>query len=239
MIRSQRAFRLAKEYGRPCEDFVAGWRKEGRYAVSDGASESFDSAGWAKILCRHYLRDINFGSDWIVGARHRYNAGRKVDLDDWSAQHASERGSSATLLGLTISPTNIVAHGVGDTTMFICNGSQNFTTFPAEPSGGYGNSPELLCSDSAQSRISETDDFFLRHTLVHPAPAIGWYGTTLIVVTDSLAAWIVEGPVEDRWLRLNELCAVRDRDAFQALCVGAMERRSLRKDDFALLVIEL
>jgi len=41
---------------------------KGVYALSDGASVSFDSASWARILVRHYARNPEFTHEWLSGA---------------------------------------------------------------------------------------------------------------------------------------------------------------------------
>ena len=41
---------------------------KGVYALSDGASVSFDSASWARILVRRYTRDPEFTREWLSAA---------------------------------------------------------------------------------------------------------------------------------------------------------------------------
>jgi hypothetical protein len=239
VIRSQRAFRLAKEKNR-CEDFVAGWRRGARYSLSDGATESFDSKNWAKTLCLHFMRDTNFGPDWLAGARYRYSRRYGADPNDWSAQLAFDRGSYATFLGILLSPKQLIAYGVGDTTLFVCGASNDFLVFPPIPPKGFGTNPDLLCTERKKGFLAEDDEFFSRATFLVNAPSHGWYGTTLVLVTDSIAAWIIgAGSSEEQWSRLNELCAIKRAAEFYEFCNEAMKSRALRRDDFTLLALEL
>ena len=93
IIQERRAFTRAKEEGRPCEDVVLGRPQLGRFAMSDGASISYDSRGWARTLCWQFMRDINIDPDWLGRARARFAARATPAEDDWAAILASDRGS--------------------------------------------------------------------------------------------------------------------------------------------------
>jgi hypothetical protein len=41
---------------------------KGVYALSDGASVSFDSASWARILVKRYARKPEFTREWLAAA---------------------------------------------------------------------------------------------------------------------------------------------------------------------------
>src|SRR3990167_3467482 len=71
-----------------------------RYAISDGASESFDAKTWATLLTERYLCEPGVSSAWAQEAVSEYKG--KIDFDQlsWSKQAAYERGSFATLLGI-------------------------------------------------------------------------------------------------------------------------------------------
>jgi hypothetical protein len=74
------------------------------YAISDGASVSFDSGPWAAILARRFTEDPNVSREWIEAAIAEYgrlheSRGDKVMRSTWFAgeyplqyRHSVERG---------------------------------------------------------------------------------------------------------------------------------------------------
>src|ERR1035437_11159350 len=80
-----------------------------RLAISDGASESFDSRSWAGILVSRFLADHSCSPAWVeeaVALYERLYAGQTLT---WSKLAAYERGSFATLLGVDCSTVNEVS----------------------------------------------------------------------------------------------------------------------------------
>jgi hypothetical protein len=62
-----------------CEDAVAGDPAVGRFAVSDGASESFAAGEWARLLVEAFVGGGPAGDWWpgpAAGGRRRSAAGR-------------------------------------------------------------------------------------------------------------------------------------------------------------------
>src|SRR5215471_11453916 len=76
--------------------------RRGVYALSDGASVSFDSASWARILARRYGRDPQFNRAWLAAAIAEFR--ELYDRDDmpWMQQASFDRGSFASLLGVRL-----------------------------------------------------------------------------------------------------------------------------------------
>src|SRR3954470_21129595 len=84
-----------------CEDAVAGDPAAGRFAIADGASESYAAGEWARALVEAFVRD-GADPDWLVGPRiawHEQVAGRAVA---WYAEDKFASGGHATFLGLTV-----------------------------------------------------------------------------------------------------------------------------------------
>src|SRR5262249_59422654 len=61
------AFSFAKSCGKENEDRFQRTAR-GVYALSDGASVSFDSASWARILVRRYTQKPEFTQEWLAAA---------------------------------------------------------------------------------------------------------------------------------------------------------------------------
>ena len=73
---------------------------KGVYALSDGASVSFDSASWARILVRRYTRNPEFTREWLSAAIAEFRELYDRDSLPWMQQASFDRGSFASLLGI-------------------------------------------------------------------------------------------------------------------------------------------
>src|ERR1039458_3551897 len=93
------AGQIPKEYTYPedIEDTFTVSMETGTVAVSDGASESFDSKAWAKLLVKGYVGEPQFNSDWVRNRLDEYNCSFDVSSLSWSRMAAYERGRFATL----------------------------------------------------------------------------------------------------------------------------------------------
>ena len=72
------------------------------FALSDGASESYDSRAWAQLLVKKFARDPSFSPVWVAEAVAEYVQCIDYGALSWSQQPAFERGSFATELGLQL-----------------------------------------------------------------------------------------------------------------------------------------
>ena len=239
-VRSQRAFTRAKEGGRPCEDVILGCRAQRLYAVSDGASVSYDSRGWARALCRQFIADARPGADWLAGARARFSARSALPPDDWAAAHASERGSFATFLGIAIGEAEIIVHAIGDTVLFVMAPDGELGMVPDMTAEDFTHDPVLLCSRAGRGAFEDTDTAFAAAERTIGAPAGGWEGTRLLAMTDALAEWVAgAGDAEERRLRLEEMARPQDGEQFRLWAGEAIGSGQVRADDCALLTIRL
>src|SRR5215831_4963322 len=75
---------------------------KGVYALSDGASVSFDSASWARILVRRYTRNPEFTREWLSAAIAEFCKLYDRDSLTWVQQASFDRGSFASLLGVRV-----------------------------------------------------------------------------------------------------------------------------------------
>lgn len=239
-VRAQRAFTRAKETGRACEDFILGCRASGRYAVSDGASVSYDSRGWARALCRHFLRDATVGPGWLQEARDGFAGAAPPPAEDWAGAHAHDRGSFATFLGLDVSDAQIMVHAIGDTVLFVVGPDGQLGMLPEMTAEAFRRDPVLLCSRSGRGAFADTEEAFAAAASAIPAPEAGWHGTRLLVMTDALAEWVASaGGAAERLLRLEELAGLQTGAAFRHWTGERIDAGEVRRDDCALLMIRL
>ena len=214
--------------------------REGRFALSDGASISYDSRGWARCLCRTFIRNTNFGADWLDVARTRFSDTFRPSENDWAAAHGWDRGSFATFLGFTLTRERLVTHGVGDTILFLVS-EDKIRIWPEMGEHDFTSSPALLCSHPGRSAFDDTEIAFEKATHHFVAPVGGWpAGTRLIVATDALAEWVIRAlSHEDRLSRLNLISCHTDHAAFARWVSDAISGGEVRRDDCAIVVVEL
>jgi hypothetical protein len=239
-VRVQLACTRAKEDGRRCEDVILGCRAHGRYAVSDGASVSFDSRGWARALCGQFLRDGNVGPGWLQDARDRFAAASAAPAEDWAAAHAADRGSFATFLGLAITDRHIAVHAIGDTILFVVTPDGQVGMVPEMTADEFRRDPVLLCSRAGRGAFADTEAAFAAAEVRLAPPAGGWQGTRLLAMTDAVAQWVAGAADADgRRRRLDELTGQTSRAGFRDWAGERIAAGEVRRDDCALLTIRL
>jgi hypothetical protein len=207
------------------EDAAACANLKGVYAVSDGASESFASRRWARILVGRYVQRPVIDEAWLARAIGLYHAGFDRAAMSWSAQASFDRGSFATLLGLRFGFDDVSILGIGDSLAVLDDGAEIRATFPYSDPGQFSANPLLL------STIYDRN-----------AGILGTNGTTrwhldgtskLFCMTDALGAWLLT----DRPERMARLRALKTRAEFVALVEDARADHTMRRDDTTLLVI--
>lgn len=207
------------------EDATACANAKGIYAVSDGASESFASRRWARILVALYVRRPVIDEAWLGRAIGSYQSAFDRAAMSWSAQAAFDRGSFATLLGLRFGPDGVSVLGIGDSLAVLDDGAEIRATFPYSEPEQFRANPLLLSTiHDRNAAILDTDS--TTHWRLD--------GTSkLFCMTDAIGAWLLS----DRPERMARLRALQTRGEFAALVEDARADGTMRRDDTTLLVI--
>ena len=207
------------------EDACAYSNVNGVFAVSDGASESFDSRRWARILVRRYVRRPRVDEAWLKRAIAEYDTAFDRASLSWSAQAALDRGSFATLSGLIFTPTGVSLLGIGDSLTVLDDGTEICSTFPYVEPDEFRANPLLLSTIFDRNVAVLGGDF-----------GVNWRvdsGHTVFCMTDAIGAWLLS----DRSERMGLLRNLRSRAEFVALVESARADGIMRRDDTTLLVI--
>ncbi len=207
------------------EDAVTYSNGDGVYAVSDGASESFASGQWSRILVSRFVRRPAIDEAWLARAIAAYHAAFDRAAMSWSAQASFDRGSFATLLGLRLDHAGASILGIGDSLAVLDDGAEICATFPYSRPEQFRANPLLLSTIHDRNAEILGGDFTAhwRLTGVH----------RLYCMTDALGAWLLS----DRPERMAHLRALRTRAGFVALVEAARADGTMRRDDTTLLVI--
>jgi len=218
---------LGKQLAEPYlnEDATACANVKGVYAVSDGASESFASRRWARILVARYVRRPVIDEAWLAHAIASYLQAFDRGAMSWSAQAAFDRGSFATLLGLRFEPPGVSVLGIGDSLAVLDDGAEISATFPYGKPEQFRANPLLLSTIHERNAAILTADFRTYWRLHRTSK--------LFCMTDAIGAWLLS----DRAERMARLRALRTRAEFINLVEDARTAGTMRRDDTTLLVI--
>jgi hypothetical protein len=146
------------------EDATAAHPGRMRFAVADGATEGWQSGGWAKHLATAYARrpptPADF-PDWLAAARGAWvpPAGGGAA---WYAEVKQEQGSFSTLLGVEFRESATrkglawKAVAVGDSCLLVLRNDRVEVAFPLSRPDEFGTRPALVPSP-AGARCPDPD----------------------------------------------------------------------------------
>jgi hypothetical protein len=228
------AFTVPKAQGQTNEDNFQRSRK-GVVALSDGASVSFDSATWSRILVRHFAQHPDFSREWLASAITKFSALHDRDALPWMKQAAFDQGSFASLLGVRFmnEGRHIQILAIGDSLAVLCDGDDIKATFPYSSASQFDQQPQLLCTNPAENKFIEDSDFddmrfadWSFSGLEHPA---------LMCMTDALGQWLLSN--EDRKSAVAIVRSLRTLGQFRMFVTSERAARRMRRDDTTLLTI--
>jgi len=215
------------------EDAVAARPARGLFAVSDGASESYESASWAKVLTRRYVARPGLGAEWVAEAICEYDALFDRARMGWAAQAAFDRGSFATLLGLSLGVGERVADlvAVGDSLAVLADASGFLASFPYQRAEQFQARPLLLSTVAERNaRLLDPEGDAIGRVRWDLA---GLDRARIVLMTDAVGAWLLAEPGP----RLSRLLALDTAAAFAALVESERGSGAMRRDDCTLVVL--
>ena len=206
------------------------------YALSDGASVSFDSASWARILVRRYGRDPQFNRAWLAAAIAEFR--ELYDRDDmpWMQQASFDRGSFASLLGVRVIDGGrlIQLFSVGDSLAVLCDGDRIKATFPLRAASEFNRSPQLLCTNPMQNVFLDKVD--LDYDLTADWSFCGLEQPALLCMTDALGHWLLSQRDQDP-SPIAVLRGLRTPTAFARFVQQERGAGRMKRDDTTLIAL--
>src|SRR6266576_3555422 len=164
---------------------------KGVYALSDGASVSFDSESCARILVSRSPRNPEFTHEWLSAAIAEFRKLYDRDSLPWMQQASFDKGSFASLLGIRIADGGraIQVLSVGDSLAVLCDGDRIKATFPLSSAAEFTGSPQLICTDPMQNAFLDEMDFSSDRVAV--LTVRGLELPALLCMTDALGHWLL------------------------------------------------
>jgi hypothetical protein len=210
--------------------------RKGVYALSDGASVSFDSASWARILVRRYARDPEFSRAWLAAAIAEFRKLYDRDTLPWMQQASFDRGSFASLLGVRVIDQGqlIQVFSIGDSIAVLCDGDRIKATFPIAKASEFTRSPQLLCTNPVQNVFLDKVD--INYDLVADWSFRDLERPALLCMTDALGHWLLSHR-DHNPSPVSILRKVRTPAAFARFVKDERAAGRMKRDDTTLLAL--
>jgi hypothetical protein len=197
-------------------------------ALSDGASVSFDSAAWARILVRRYAQHPRFSRAWLADAIADF--ARLYDRENlpWMQQAAFDRGTFASLLGVSHLGSGIVrVLAIGDSIAVLCESDHIRSSFPYTTPTQFDARPQLLSTNPAENNFLDDIEPIKWNLDEYEDPA-------LLCMTDALGQWVLARRDEEQ-SPISVLRRIKSIAAFKRFVAAEREAGRLRRDDTTLL----
>lgn len=201
-------------------------------ALSDGASESFDSKSWARLLVDRYAHDQEFTPGWVSGAVKEYVSRVNFEELGWAQQRAFDRGSFATLLGLKLAENDadLDILCVGDCLgMHVRNGIV-LGSYPFTHPEQFDARPSLISTKSASNAFLSEPDFFGNFSRTWTVE----HGDIILAATDALGQWALS-EVQAAGSGVGTLLAINTVDEFTELVMQCRANQQMKLDDSTML----
>lgn len=206
-------------------------------AISDGASESFDSKSWARLLVDRYVDDQKFDTAWASQAVKEYMG--KVDFDSfgWAKQHAFDRGSFATLVGLTLgeNDTDLDVLCIGDSLAAHVRDGIVLDTYAFTKPEQFDARPNLVSTKASLNAFLAQSGFFKifsKTWVIQPHDVV-------YAMTDAVGRWFLSELREKNEVS-DAFAEVKCADDFLILVERLRRENRIKLDDSTLirLVVE-
>ncbi len=219
------------------------------YAVSDGASESYNSLLWAKILVESWLADPPKRNvwAWLQKAVSDYEEQSHRETMSWSEEAAYKRGSFASLLVVeSVRGTHVRVIAVGDTTALYVKEGKIVKSFPYENAEQFLDRPHLISTILQCNRnpfLLQGVSAFRRQERDGPCH-VYWDihdsdDASLVCVTDAVAEWLLRDHSDNHGQRLKAILDLRsDNDYWVELVEKERSTGALRRDDSTVILLE-
>jgi hypothetical protein len=231
------------------EDKVRICDDEHLYVMSDGASESYNSALWAEVLVESACSEPPHSQfvRWLKRAIATYEDRSDRKDMSWSQEAAFNRGSFASLLVVELLRDHIKLTSIGDTEALLIKNGKISQAFPYKEAHDFQRRPNLLSTllsrhntpyfqqvlrSLVAKKISCSSQSGCKAWWHYPSSS----DSLLLCVTDALAEWLLRKDGSTQ-ARLNKVIAVRNQEDLTRLVEEARREDKMRKDDSSLIIL--
>lgn len=207
-----------------------------KIAISDGASESYNSQLWARLLVQQFVLDAVINLEVIDSLIRRYDEQHDYANMSWSKQSAYERGSFASLVGVEYSEEHneLDLIAVGDSLAVLLDNDVAVLTYPYHESSQFDQRPTLISTIKQHNRFLEASNFTTLHSKT--TSLTEYEKPVLLLMTDALGQWALRN--QERGTPVWELLCNIKKPQLKKLVIEERQHKRMRTDDVTLLVVE-
>jgi len=225
------------------EDAFAADAATGRFAVSDGATESAFAGLWARMLVEEFMHSAPVDGEHWLACLGPLQQGCREQIDarplPWYVETKLAEGAFATLLGVVLTADPCAephwqAMAVGDSCLFHTRGDALLTAFPLDHSTQFNSRPKLVGSRTSAQDICDKKTRWAHGT--------GRAHDRLWLMTDALAQWCLMENEAGRspWREMESLLDRPEDDRGFAMWIEDLrDRRQLHNDDVTVLGVSM
>ncbi|MGA0882328.1 MAG: protein phosphatase 2C domain-containing protein [Burkholderiaceae bacterium] len=246
-MRVLRAISCPKEpdYPKANEDVYLASPDGRALALSDGASESFDSQTWGRLLCEAYLEWASTSDTpleeahvkaLLSRARDRFNEDLSKRVLSWSQQAANDRGNFATLLGMREFKDYVEVLAIGDSIAIWQSAEGRPRSFPIQDPAEFAHNPVLLSSDPRGDETVFSRERTRWGWITIPKRDID--GGYVVLLTDAIGHYVLRESLKGGLGSALPVLA-QTPDHFRFWLSQQRFSRNIRKDDTTFALISL
>ena len=233
-----------------CQDNFSYNEAKNCFAIADGATQSFYSSIWSKLLvdyfCENPQIDKNNWQEWLELIQQKWLEEVRAELEKaksgnnfaWiEIYNGLERSKSATstFIGLQFIENQAQISIVGDSCLFIFQGNQLIQTYLLKKSTNFNDRPGYF-----GSRSKNNDDYepeFLDIELKYKQHSDKLY---FVLATDALAEYILKYTEQQRDI-LTTLLTINSEQEFENFVKSARHNGTIKmkNDDVTLMILEV
>ncbi|GCL56716.1 hypothetical protein NIES3806_40810 [Microcystis aeruginosa NIES-3806] len=233
-----------------CQDNFSYNEAKNCFAIADGATQSFYSSIWSKLLvdyfCENPQIDKNNWQEWLELIQQKWLEEVRAELEKaksgnnfaWiEIYNGLERSKSATstFIGLQFIENQAKISIVGDSCLFIFQGNQLIQTYLLKKSTNFNDRPGYF-----GSRSKNNDDYepeFLDIELKYKQHSDKLY---FVLATDALAEYIFKYTEQQRDI-LTTLLTINSEQEFENFVKSARHNGTIKmkNDDVTLMILEV
>ena len=233
-----------KESITDCQDYFEINEAKGCFAITDGASQSFYPAIWAKLLVQHFCEDPEISASnweawlepiraqWLAEVRSRVETAKSQGKPTWIEGYNglnAKRYATSTFIGLRFSEEEIKACIVGDSCLFVLK-NQNLKSYPMKHSEDFNDRPAYFASDPKDNKFKP--HFFDIPLNVEPSDQ-----AYLILATDALSEYVLRC-FEQKENIFRSLLDISSQEQFESFVASARHQPvRMKNDDVTLLIL--
>ena len=222
-----------------CEDAIAIDTQTCRFAVADGATESFDARNWAQRLAQHWVQrkstlTVEEFREWVAAeGRELHDSWNGLTLS-WYSEEKARYGSFATLVGLELDlnaePPSWRSIALGDACLLHCRNKMLLKSLPLSGSEGFNSGPVLVASDSSLHESS------MKSVVTDSGTCQD--GDVLLLMSDAMALWCLQR-FENRDLDVEQFLSTKTDEELREFFDAERMAGRIRNDDLAIVRIEV